>query len=1472
MKHSILFLFSIIVFASFASASIPNLLVEWQLNGNANDTQGLTNSRIIGSLTTRTGFLGNALTGWSDSNFINITDTATLDLSSSITICAWVNKSNQYDTPDRQAIITKGNAYTLQTYNSTPAKAQYHVQLYNTSNILESRSADDSVKIGWQFVCGVWGNGVASGKIKIYVNGTETGTYATQGSLNTTLNNSVQNAYIGRSFTASRAFVGALDEITIFNATLTSTEIKGLYQNYTKGIRPSDTAYYLDADATGSSTSCSATAPCKSFQNITDLITLRSTDTIYLDSCDVFRGNYLPTANIIGNGSCSNRANVFLSYNVTACTEISANKWECLKGSLPNTVNILNYNVNNYIAGTGAESLAYRETSCTNVNSNWDFCYNSTGQSILIYSNAGNPVTIGNGVEASQYQDASAYSTAAWYIHWSVSNITLRNIAFSYINERGIDLLATANITLENIRFRWSYENSLRIRASNEPEKTNTILKDVSFYETGIKGSNHKGYTGNAAEGIFIYTTGGIHAQNITVQNNYGVVFNDLNGTNINLKNFWFNGSEYDSSLFAGVYLEATHDALITNGTIIREQMAGVYVGVEAAGRTTRNNTFSYMVIKAPVNKMQSMISNPSVQDVHFDHITFIVETCNSTIAQDLLYFRDFDDTSITNSIMYIYCTGSYDYLYYNNTNNLSSDYNLWYSRGTSEWDKITGSSLTTLAAWQLGTGNDIHSLNADPLFLSIDPNNPNFAVPSITSPVCTASSTGSYIGALPCSTTNNAPTLSTLTPSNATVYNVNYTSPTVLISINITGIDIDGDPFSVNLYNNTNGALLCTGLNGLTCSITLGLNQNLTYNVTLNDSSLWSGYGVYKVSTLDVTTYYNYTVNITNRNTGSLVNGTVDFEGTRVAISAANYLRQTYRPTETVTFYKAGYINQTNISHTTTQDLKGWLYPVQVNNITHSGFIGAYVRNLTYTVNYTCWDISTTKLDRYVNGALQNSVALSCNNVPTIYSSSYIHSSEGAYNISFYFNTSYESSYINQYYANGSYISDLNNPTVILGYNLTSGFSATSINISLRCLDNIYTPLGYNKTYNGAEFYFKNTTNNTVQSNVTTAPNRENTLIGSCSDLFGISTDTETFTVYNKVLALIDERTGGAFDITNVTTARAYYDDNHTYYDFKVSNTSSVNFSSLQNDKLRIELGYSSGAVIVRYIDVSLTDNPTRICANIEGVTYYEQLITSASEKPVVLKSVYADCVIAADYTRFAYQNAKTLKAYSINTMYYLYVWDSNGNQITLASVDGSIASYINIDALEFQNEAVDVSTRGDAIGFNTISDTMVQIYYINVLGDNTALNALITRQDTGATLLDSSNFDNPNNVTIYLDTAALTGVNSTTLFKLVLTKTSATGTSVIQKYFNIAGHIALISAGIAVVLCLLNILFGLSLTSINTTFSWLGILFMVVNLIICGLAAAAWYVTFMAVVSAIILVFIILVMLGKNIETIGA
>lgn len=558
---------------------------------------------------------------------------------------------------------------------------------------------------------------------------------------------------------------------------------------------------------------------------------------------------------------------------------------------------------------------------------------------------------------------------------------------------------------------------------------------------------------------------------------------------------------------------------------------------------------------------------------------------------------------------------------------------------------------------------------------------------------------------------------------------------------------------------------------------------------------------------------------------------------------------------------------NTSNIITTTT----GKIY--RVFNITYYNYTLYnsinYTRNLTYSINLTCPDFDNTSVVLNVSGVIVSTNNLTCNNASQIITGSYQASTEGSKPVSFYYNaTGYKETFGSQ-----SFTYDLYNPTASINFTILEGFNNHITNVTLICTDNILNISTYNNTLNGNVLRYANLTNNTQLSNSSTLIDGVNTAFGTCSDLFGTDNDTYSLTVYAKTLALIDERNNSALNVANLSSVRAYYDDNSTYYDFKIAgNVSTVNFTSILTNKLRFELVYATGDVIIRYVDTTLLTDPIRVCGNLEGVTHYEQLLISAIEKPVVVKNVFSNCVIAADYTRFAYQSSLVLKAYSINSLYYLYTFDE-GNQVLLASLDGSISTYINLDTLEFNQNAYDVSVLGDALAFEKVSSTQMLIYYKNLEDNNANLSLVITQIDnnTHSVVFTTSSFTNPNNFSMYFDFTTL-NITNETLFKITLTKTSDEGiTSTLTKYFNTQAKSGLLASGVGFTIAFLLVIFGLTFTIARTTFSWFGIAIVIASIGVLTFTMAAWFVTFLMVIDVIILVFICIVLSYQTYPTVS-
>lgn len=564
------------------------------------------------------------------------------------------------------------------------------------------------------------------------------------------------------------------------------------------------------------------------------------------------------------------------------------------------------------------------------------------------------------------------------------------------------------------------------------------------------------------------------------------------------------------------------------------------------------------------------------------------------------------------------------------------------------------------------------------------------------------------------------------------------------------------------------------------------------------------------------------------------------------------------------------GYYNESVSAHNTSQNYNASLDPYfaisfsPINNYNNGTY--NFSRNLNNTITYRCPGGSNTSIAWFINGIYTSLYpSVSCDGTNGSIYLNYTHSSEGLFNISYGIVTDYRPSYNNISSANQTFLSDLYNPSATINYSVFEGFSGTNLNYSLLCIDNMTATLGYYIVYN-TTLYNNNLTNATQYNNTTMALDGEYDLTGTCSDYFGNTSDTETLDLYVAQLCLIDEVDNTLFNVTNLSLVRVYKDDNSTYFDFKVDNSSCVNYTSELESKLRFELKYPGNTIITRYVDLALTDADVRVCADKDDVLFYEQLIISGSVKAVFMKSVFANCIIAADYTRFAYQTSYLLKAYTIATQYYIYNYEEDIRTF-LASLDGSIESYIDIDSIEFGRGAFTLSITQDTLTFTPDPDNnQTLVYYSNSKGDNTALNFYIIRMDTDQVLLNTSDFSDYNDFNLVFSYNGLSNITNATLFKAVVS--GMRGDTPFEKavYFNINGQSGILKTGVAIALSLLLLIFGLTLLSAQNTFSWFGIIVTLGGVFILSVAVPMWYSYFLMVLEIIILIFMVLVLINKN------
>ena len=544
------------------------------------------------------------------------------------------------------------------------------------------------------------------------------------------------------------------------------------------------------------------------------------------------------------------------------------------------------------------------------------------------------------------------------------------------------------------------------------------------------------------------------------------------------------------------------------------------------------------------------------------------------------------------------------------------------------------------------------------------------------------------------------------------------------------------------------------------------------------------------------------------------------------------------------------------------------------INSVTYNNFTTyaptgeQYTRNLTYSINYACIDYTSTQIIRYINDTLDKITTATCLNASTHLNDSYVHNKEGEYNISFFFNTSILPEYNNEWAGNDTFISDLYAPTIetqsVAG---SAGFHSPLANYTLRCNDTLFINLTYNSTVNNIElFYGENTTRDTNITNESILLQGENIFIATCADVISTTQVTTNFTAYAKNFSLIEETTGADWDYNNASSVIMYYDDNSTAFDFKAQGTSKVQFTSINQEKLRLQIIYNNGDIIDRYIDVSIgNDQDVRICANNETITHYEQIVISATEKPVTLFSIFPDCIVAQDYTRFVYEDSFILKGYTINALYSLYTYDEDNNKIFLASMDGSLPTFYNIDVLEFNLDQVEADLQGEALTVSKSGD-LLTLYYQNNRDDSISTLFTITEVNTSTVLFTTTEEDNPNEVFVYFDTSTLS-ISNSSLLRADVQTTDKNG--IVQSeytYFNLNGSSGRMSAGFAIAISIILTIIGLTASVTRLGLGWFGTLAQLAAVIVLGFTVGGVYVLFIQGIQTIILIFVILMLTNQN------
>lgn len=412
--------------------------------------------------------------------------------------------------------------------------------------------------------------------------------------------------------------------------------------------------------------------------------------------------------------------------------------------------------------------------------------------------------------------------------------------------------------------------------------------------------------------------------------------------------------------------------------------------------------------------------------------------------------------------------------------------------------------------------------------------------------------------------------------------------------------------------------------------------------------------------------------------------------------------------------------------------------------------------------------------------------------------------------------------------------------------------------NLSITVTEENGDPVTCNITFNSDEFG-----NETFLSGVTrnfnvTFRNGVNNITALCyNNVTNVSERYEdTFNLYMSEFILINEQTGLNFNITNESIVM-YAPLRNWSYNFSNETQNWIYYIFNETDDVRLEIEYSGlTGKIVRSFNMSLiTEDQTRICVAPQQ-TLFEQVLYSSSRTATAVYSIFADCYVGIDYTKYAYSDALMLRVFTMPASYDIYTWPG-GSRTILGALDGGIAQEINLDLIEFAQRQYSISILTEGVSLSAYSNTTIVIYYSNPKEEN---DWLIIKIWNGTSLLYShTETASPNELTLYYDHSSINLTNE--LLKLEVLKYSDGGLiGTITRLFYATGLSGSMNPSAAIAISVILLFFSLTFVAVRYVFGFFGIITTLISLAILTMAPANQYVIFMQVIEVIMLIFIII------------
>ena len=153
-----------------------------------------------------------------NNDYGKVEDSSSLDVSSAITVAAWVNPDNLQSGKGYPFIVSKSSAFTL--YSHKDRRIRFRIYKPNGSKVIAKPSATIP-NAKWTHVVGTYDGA----KLDVYLNGQLEATVSTPGSINV----SNKPLYFGARNASKNFFDGNLDDVRIYNTALNAQEILNLF-------------------------------------------------------------------------------------------------------------------------------------------------------------------------------------------------------------------------------------------------------------------------------------------------------------------------------------------------------------------------------------------------------------------------------------------------------------------------------------------------------------------------------------------------------------------------------------------------------------------------------------------------------------------------------------------------------------------------------------------------------------------------------------------------------------------------------------------------------------------------------------------------------------------------------------------------------------------------------------------------------------------------------------------------------------------------------------------------------------------------------------------------------------------------------------------------------------------------------------------------------------------------------------------